>query len=271
MQHHEVTKLYKYRTFSARNLSMLANNEIFFAPSNVFNDPLDCPARKEMDFLNRDELIAKMAPLEVGHRSTTLLEAIQYVESRTTNETDTKAYLDEKSKMFQKVVLQTFGIFSVSATEKDILMWSHYSDGHTGFCIEFNREPDNFLNDAKPVEYPETEDFPFIDYWAGDSSKQIKEFKKIVLTKSIHWDYEEEWRALGRPDGSDPDTVDLNYSGHVKEIPDDTISGIIFGNRMKKKNRNTVRNILTGRNVKWYEANIVKNKFLLEINELHNS
>lgn len=265
MHQPEVTKLYKYRTYSARNLSMLSNNEIYFSPSNSFNDPFDCLARKEMEFSDRNDLIARMAPLETHHRKLSMPEAIAYVESRTHNEIATKTYIEEKSKLFQKIVLQTFGIYSISEVNDDILMWSHYSDGHTGFCIEFNRDDSNFLGEAKPVEYPATDDFPFINYWVGDNDRQTEEFIKIILTKSRHWSYEKEWRITGKPSGSPPDSVDINYKGHVQKIPDNMICGIIFGNRMPDRDRNTIRSILNGRNVNFYEAKIIPNKFLLEI------
>jgi len=216
MKNPEVASLYKYKTFTARNLSMLANNEIYFSPSNVFNDAFDCLARKEMEFANRDDLIAKMALLETHHQQMDLPAAIKYVEERTKNKDKTDRYIDEKSKMFQKIVLQTFGIFSTSKRKEDILMWSHYSNGHTGFCIEFDRSDDNFLCDATAVNYPDGDDFPYINYWIGSNEDQINELKKIIFTKSKHWAYEEEWRIVEKSPNSNSDSIDLNYIGHLK-------------------------------------------------------
>ncbi|MBN9226141.1 MULTISPECIES: hypothetical protein [Legionella] len=40
--------LYKYRNFDARAISMLANNQIYFASPLDFNDPFDCVAHEHM-------------------------------------------------------------------------------------------------------------------------------------------------------------------------------------------------------------------------------
>lgn len=57
MKYSNVSRLYKYRKFSARTLNMLANNELYFAASDSFNDPFDCRARKEFEFKDDDEFI----------------------------------------------------------------------------------------------------------------------------------------------------------------------------------------------------------------------
>ena len=83
--------------------------------------------------------------------------------------------------------------------------------------------------------------------------------KSIFVTKSIHWKYENEWRYV------EPATASKNYRGHSTSYPDEMLNEIIFGSRMSDRNRNTIRNILTGKSVDFYEARPVKNKFRLEI------
>lgn len=260
MLHPNINKLYKYRTFSARALRMLANNELYFASSDAFNDPFDCRARKEFEFKDRNELITKMAPLEVSHQSITIKKAVSYLEEVTASPQTTENYIKKKSEHFQQVVMQSFGICSFSEIPDNILMWSHYSDGHKGFCIEFSRSDENMLNWAKPVDYPANDEFPFIDYWKGKQKEQIEEFKKIILTKSKHWYYEKEWRIV---DGLG--YVDANYQGHTETYQDNMLSGIIFGERMSKMDRKTIKDILEKKPVVFYEAEKVKNRFQIRI------
>ena len=71
-------------------------------------------------------------------------------------------------------------------------MWSHYSDEHRGFCIEYRRQ-DSFLlasEDCRPVLYrsyiPEVE--------LGDPKKMGPLADLLFWTKSEAWEYEHEWR-----------------------------------------------------------------------------
>jgi hypothetical protein len=259
----EVNKLYKYRAFSARALRMLANNELYFAASNAFNDPFDCRARKGFKFKDTNELMLKMAPLEVTHQKITMAEAVTYLKVVTAKPEAIEEYKRRKSDLFQLLVLQSFGICSFSEISHDILMWSHYSDGHKGFCVEFNRTDENILGSARPVDYPTDDEFPFIDYWKVKPEEKIEEFSKIVLTKSKHWCYEKEWRILDRPNH-----VDATYSGHTSSYPDSMLSGIIFGARMSREDRRTVIDILSKKPVAFYEAETVKDRFEIKVTEI---
>lgn len=260
MEYPDVKKLYKYRTFSSRSLSMLANNRMYFAASFVFNDPFDCQARREFEFNSTEEFVKKMAPLEASHEKISMGEAIDRLQQIACDPARYDSYLGKKSRLFQRLAMEQFGIYTMSETPTDILMWSHYADGHTGFCIEFNRKPGNILEFARKVEYPEDDEFAFVDYFLGKTEEQVEEFAKIVLTKSKHWRYEQEWRALDAPKD-----VEGRYKGHEKEYDDEMVSGIIFGLRMPEENRQVIRKLLSGKNISYYDAKMVKNKFQAEI------
>lgn len=240
---------------------MLANNELYCAASNTFNDPFDCSARREFEFKDKNELITKMAPLEVSHQGITMTEAMSYLEGIAASESTIKDYITKKSALIQELMFQQiFGICSFSQIPNDILMWSHYSDGHKGFCIEYNRNDENILKWARQVIYPEDDEFLYFDYWTVEPKEQIEEFKKIVLTKSRHWSYEKEWRIVDKPSH-----VDNCYRGHTITYPDNMLSGIIFGARMPEKDRKTVRDILAKKSVSFYEAEVVKNRFQINV------
>ena len=57
--------LYKYRAFTDRSISMLKNNELYFASPLEFNDPFDCVAQEYIfDEIREDslELLAFLHP-----------------------------------------------------------------------------------------------------------------------------------------------------------------------------------------------------------------
>ena len=263
MEYPQINKIYKYREFSSRTLSMLANNELYFAVSESFNDPFDCRARKGFEFKDDQDFIDKWTPLEASQQKISLKEAHKYVKKMAESKQSKDEYIEIKSQMFQKLVLQSFGICSFSEVSDDILMWSHYSDSHKGMCIEFNRSTENILCHAGPVEYPDDDIFPYVDYWLGPNEDQLVEVVKIIMTKSKHWKNEKEWRLIKRPE-----EIDEHYRGHSVTYPDEMISGIIFGLRMNSKEKKTVKNILSGKPIKYYEAKTIKNKFQVEIIEV---
>lgn len=263
MKHPQVKKLYKYREFSSRTLSMLSNNDLYFAVSESFNDPFDCWARKEFEFKDDQDFIEKWTPLEASQQNISLEEAHNYVKKMAESKQSKDEYIKRKSQMFQKLVLQTFGICSFSEMSDDILMWSHYSGGHKGMCIEFNRTSENMLRHASPIEYPDDDEFPYVNYWLGSNEAQLDEFVKIILTKSKHWKYEKEWRLIHRLD-----VIDEHSRGHSVGYPDEMLSGIIFGLRMNGKEKITVKKTLSGKSVRYYEAKPVNNKFRVEIVEV---
>jgi len=263
MDNPEITKLYKYRGYSSRTLTALSNNELYFASSNSFNDPFDCRARKEFEFIDDNDFIEKWAFFEERRNNISITEAKDYLTKIVSDPVKRDQYIKEQSEHFQKLVLQSFGICSFSETNNDILMWSHYADSHYGLCLEFNRTPINMLQNAQPTDYPKDDDFPFIDYWLDTPEELLAEVEKIVLTKSKHWSYENEWRIIERK----PDNI-KNYKGHVVAYPKEILTGVIFGYRMKQKERNTIKKILSGHSVKYCEARPIKNKFLIEISPL---
>lgn len=242
---------------------MLANNELYFAVSDSFNDPFDCRARKEFEFKDEKDFIEKWTPLEASQQNITLEEADIYVRNIAKSKKLKDEYIEIKSQLFQKLTLQCFGVCSFSEVSNDILMWSHYSDSHKGMCIEFNRSTENMLCHARPIEYPDDDIFPYINYWLGPNENQLDELVKIILTKSKHWKHEKEWRLIQRPD-----EIDEYYRGHSVTCPDEMINGIIFGLRMNSKEKTTIKNILSGKPIKYYQEKTIKNKFQVEIIEI---
>ena len=263
MDYPEITKLYKYRGYSSRTLTALSNNELYFASSDSFNDPFDCRARKEFEFVDNDDFIDKWTVFEEKSKGFSTDKAKAYLSTIVSDPIKREKYIKAQSDHFQKLVLQSFGICSFSEINNDILMWSHYADSHYGLCLEFNRTDNNMLKNSQPTVYPNDDDFPYIDYWLDTPDKMLAEVEKIVLTKSKHWLYEKEWRIIQRkPDNN------KTYVGHAVQYPKEMLTGVIFGHRMMEKERKTIEKILSGHSVQYYEAKPVKNKFLIEVSKI---
>ncbi len=93
-----------------------------------------------------------------------------------------------------------FLIGCLATDPKNRLMWSHYTDSHKGFCIEydFNSLKDEIL--PFPIVYSESRLLiPWkaaIDHTSESNEQAIKDLTLGLLTKDQAWEYENEWRVL---------------------------------------------------------------------------
>ncbi len=123
----------------------------------------------------------------------------------------TAVKLDEDFKKINndlsRAIDNMFRVGCLCTDYKNRLMWSHYANGHKGFCVEydFGIEDDNVLSDILilPVVYSNRRPkFPWTVAIATDkNSSEIKtegakRMMQSLLTKDEAWSYEDEWRII---------------------------------------------------------------------------
>ena len=227
---------YKYRSGAAfdnkgtnLHLEGLKKNYIWSAETSSLNDPCE-------GFCNWDKLE----------------EFIKNAEAYTSN---LSAY--DVAKLFNaidmlrfgmdgiKARMKSIGIFSLSKTFADEIMWSHYANSHKGFCIEYNLNTlkanrANFLNYFN-VSY---QNFPPVlemsDFAGTDPETQVKAYQKIIGTKSKRWDYEEEVRIT---------TETFGRQSHDFRA----VTAIYFGLKMEDQLKKEIMEALAGRGVKYFQ------------------
>ena len=91
---------------------------------------------------------------------------------------------------------------------KNRLMWSHYADGHKGFCIEYDFSKTTDLDILPfPVVYTDKRiKMPWkaiIHPLKEETIEASKTMMTALLTKDAEWSYEQEWRILVQHD-NDP-------------------------------------------------------------------
>ena len=121
------------------------------------------------------------------------------------------------------------GIFSLSKTVFNELLWAYYTNGHKGFCIEYDFEqlqksfPDGLLQSTFEVQYnndtPEFSINSIINYLENDG---------------------------------------------LFEISPESVTGIYFGLRMSESDKELIKKTLKGRNIKYYQMKLKPNSYLLE-------
>jgi hypothetical protein len=240
--------LYKYQPFNAQTLTNLKRASIWFsAPVNV-NDPYDCASWvvqadevSEADFPRLLAYVRGRDPaLAAGLTPEKLREAFISAARR--------AYGERRT-----IQREQRGIACFSATYTDIMMWSHYADGHRGFCLEFDTSQPPFSK-ALQVTYVDTPPLlnP-VDVLVEDPSddKNNALLRALVLTKARCWSYEQEWRLMH----AEPSKL-YGYGSRP-------LTGIYFGAEMPHAYKEIVALVTRGEAVQLHEMEHDRRSFTL--------
>lgn len=126
--------LYKYRSLSKstddykHTMDIFANIQLWFSAPKDFNDPFDCKLVPNISSIQSfAHTIAEKQRVVNNDNS----ELIENTILQTPN-------MQDLVKEATAEVMNGCGILSLTKTNNDILMWSHYADSHKGICLEFD-------------------------------------------------------------------------------------------------------------------------------------
>ncbi|MGR2661920.1 DUF2971 domain-containing protein [Chromobacterium haemolyticum] len=281
--------LYKYRDFSARTVSMLCNDELFYADPSTFNDPLDAKPCVEADCdiptLEKTvrELVRRRveAGMQAGaqtlkyqgpktlahidkHSTTAALRRLKDLAYHAMDPEYTDAGPNAHSRLLacaieQELLLQyDKGILSLAKRYACPLMWSHYGDQHRGLCIGY-RVPQAAQSQLHQVKYGGSRYVQASAVAAmldGDISARAIVDSIVLLRKAQDWRYEKEWRMLG---------LQGKHDSPLELVE------VIFGMRCENTIKHTVARALDrqDRPIKLYEIHEVPGTFQLKRRRLN--
>ena len=163
-------------------------------------------------------------------------------------------------------------IICFSTDNSNILMWSHYTNNHTGFVIEYDIdiimrrfEENKCPICLSPVQYsfdmPSIRNLIFLN-----ELERGKEIYKVICTKAINWNYENEWRVIiSQLDKKmeDKENIDL-------PIQPSEIENIYFGVRCPQEDINRIRSIAEqlGINCSFFKALTNKEHYKLDFTRI---
>jgi len=208
-------KLYKYRKFNEWTIDGLINSSHYFASPIELNDPLDCQICTKNII---DDAIAMlhqnyMRTSPENEKIPALIENLKMIKDH---------YMKPVDEAYGRLIkIGVLSLSKVSPNEPDsILMWSHYTQDHTGLCLEFEMDEDNISLESE-VEWHECLyddsnpiirlliNYPYATI--GDINGELDlhgvfEFAKgvdlvSVMTKSKPWEYEKEVRLVNPKKG----------------------------------------------------------------------
>jgi hypothetical protein len=230
-------KLYKYRAVNDYSLRILTDDELYYGNYRMLNDPF------ELAF-----------EIEIAYRPDSKKITPQFIE---------RAKKPIKANI-ESCIQANLGLLSLTERNDDILMWSHYSESHTGFCLEFNSsifDPELL----KQVTY--TDDVYKVQCRVDDNEQGIivpddtdEYLIGICNTKKTDWQYEKEWRDVRKQSGA----YKFDPSG---------LTGLIFGYKIPDEKKERLFNALAERrrrlggvsSVHIYEARLRTGQYGLDI------
>lgn len=244
--------VFKYRNCAQRTWELLLNRKIYFSPPELLNDPLD----SSIDIQSEYERAKKLINASDDHperRKSFLIHLLNDFHHFTDPSTDKRIGLNKAMQFF----IQSLGILSLSRTPTDPLLWSHYSEGHTGICLGFDAEllTNEHVFIREDIEYSKSPTYvdlflkmteeigEFVRPWDKEhkySNKQGDDFYTSQLSRLMHanllvksekWKYEEEYRMITTMPG-------------LHSFPALALKEVIQGTKMRNSDRETLTNIL---------------------------
>lgn len=166
-------------------LKTISKNELWFSSPKKFNDPFDCnyPILNDIspeDYRRFAEMCAE----------TTTADPLPIIRKyKNASPLERKEILNGVTEIFLSKI-DSWGVCCCSKTWDSILMWSHYTDKHTGICIGY----DESTSDRELYEVRYASHYPAPNKVAGTDLPSF--LKEYMLTKSAHWMYEQEHRLI---------------------------------------------------------------------------
>jgi Protein of unknown function (DUF2971) len=234
-------KVYKYRgiydekTFE-RDLNSIQKNNFWGANFQTLNDP--CETIITSDTLTKQsKFILPIFGKNSKEKFKPVMDALNNLLSHT----------------------QKIGIYSLSKTYIDEILWAHYANSHNGYCIQYDFETllKSYKSDkvySFPVTYKKRP--PSIDFDNIIKSSESNDLiQKMAGYKSIRWKYEEEIRI-----------VTEDYGEHSYDYQ--AVKGIYFGLRMKEKHKNEIMKRLKGRGINYYQIEQISKTYKFTIKQV---
>ena len=251
--------LYKY--FNPERTECIRDRTLRFSPAGEFNDPFEFVPSTAFAYTPEWIDRAWVIQAETIHWDA----AVEYVKRGT--KTDINSALAEGRSRFDRLrkadpallakialrtclsVRNTIGVCCFSRIPPDdpkaLLLWAHYTQGHQGFCVEFDETHSCFEPFRQPSSEYRMDDVRYTSERArwNPGVNDIPGTRELLLTKSVHWRYEEEVRMLAALEGAalKPDWKNMNT---LFSFPHAAVRRVVFGLNCTEVCRRTIFSVV---------------------------
>jgi hypothetical protein len=235
---------------------LLLDGKLYFPRPQELNDPFEAQPNFALPKGTPKEVLAKLSKsLRQRHAprlgwSEEMIAACErdlQEEMRSGVLEGRMAAIQEKNR---KEFSTGYPLVCFSRYRDNMLLWSHYADGHGGICIHFDSASTVFAL-SRRVEY--SHQYPEIVFPAAlDDPDEV--FKAALLTKSKHWQPEAEYRFINAPQNAGDHSKRVldgivGWEGQVAGLPDHYVVGVTVGARMPDHQIEEVARICRDRRV----------------------
>lgn len=271
-------RLYKY--FHPDRIDVLKSGRICFSSPSNLNDPFELKAPFQF-YETEDELSQSLKALIPNATEDAMSELPpklrtpevrafleRFTERNLQGATDAvKALFPALQEQAHSTLNKLLGMLCLSETANNLLMWAHYGASHTGFMVEFDTGHAFFnqtlstkdeLRRPRKVQYSEQRPAVLLK---GDPGTDM------LLVKSLHWQYEQEWRMVLPLVNASEVTKAGGVNYHLFDFPRESIRSITLGCRINPDKRQELLGLLTAepslRNATCMQATADPNYFRL--------
>jgi len=204
--------LYKY--FSSERIDVLSSRRIRYSQPAAFNDPFEAKPdytgladetlllnafrrRFQLDLETYYEILSEERRRNLTKEQFLLLSKSLQSETDEVFRKEVESFTLPKARaMMYTLFGEGIGILSLTEVKDNLLMWSHYAQGHTGFVIEFD-ESHGFFKTCTAAS-DELWGLHKVRYLDKRPQAIVSELNIIamLMTKGKVWEYEIEWRAF---------------------------------------------------------------------------
>lgn len=205
----------KYFVEGMRELFL--RDQIYLSSRRDFNDPFDTSAALRVPDSD-EEVSAFISGLEARHpgRDTSAIRSMKREELCAHIQRSFESSCD------------AMGVYSLTETVRQPLMWAHYAASHKGLALVFNHGIGAQFG-AMPVGYQ-------LEYPLASMITREGFDVSFVAIKGIDWLYEGEWRI-----------VESNAADTWKTIHETVLAGVILGIRCSEETRRFVLDLMAER------------------------
>lgn len=248
-------RLYKYQPLTTHTLANLKGRRIWFSAPAQFNDPFDCgisvvqPDLSDIDFQRLFDRYRSQQDDPTSWET-------RYLEGgRVTHrfKEEVRRGIGAAFEERRRIQFEQRGVSCLCENKDDLLMWAHYADGHKGFCLEFDGSQEPFSK-ARKVSYADS--VPLVNPMKLLlDPEHFAPLEAMMLVKSTHWAYEQEWRLLH---------IEPN---RPYTYPWQALTGVYIGAAMAYEQMEVIALILEGSPTKLYQMRTAQTGFFLEAHE----
>jgi hypothetical protein len=253
-----IKSLFKFSRFNENLLEypshLFIERKLYHSRPTQFNDPFECkPHFKWPDNPEKVKAIQQYlinAAIQNGHAKDDAESLISKIinDPKFLQETILKAILKNLSEV---------RICSFTTQKENLLLWSHYTNSHEGFCVEYDATKFPIAYTFKVLyqdEYPEA-----VYPWPIDATG----FRPLLI-KSKDWMYENEFRSIFVPAAERRPN-----DGESLILKGDEIKNVYFGSNMSPENKTLLSDLIRRGpfRPRILDTNISKSSFRLKFSE----